>query len=146
VRIGEVDLEMGDEGYVIGPCGFHDAEICSVFQNQDSVAVTIKLVAPDFDGQKIVLTCHGLKYIYYSTGFVQNVIFGLWVFEKFADENFESSLSPAAKSEFSRAIEIIRTTTTHVKDHKGGVILYAEPCGENELLVLCDRISAEFIK
>lgn len=144
-RTGLFDLEVLEDGYVAGPVSFHDAEVEAFSQSANSASVRLKIPEESSGNCIVLIKCIGLRYVYYSTGWFQNVTLGLWKFDRIWDERFRLSLSGGAKAEAERVMSILNSTTSFVANAKSGIALWFEPCAENELLVLCDEVTSEFV-
>lgn len=137
-----IPLVADKYGYV---AGFHDAEIKSVHQHGSIVDIEINLVCPTNSYQLINIRLEDIYYIYYTTGFIQNVILSLSIFENISDID-SASLDEYGQLRLRAALEILNRLHPLRRDPYKGYVLYAEPCAENELLVQCASISAEFVK
>jgi hypothetical protein len=139
-------IESGSDCYVSEPVGFHDAVILSVKQELSSVQIVFQLPQEHPDGSKFQLDCRGVHYCYYRADPKINITFGLWIFKNLKYQTVHLDLDSRALNEFKRVKEILEDISFEKNSSVKGLVLYAEPIAENELLVHCEEISGRFVK
>jgi hypothetical protein len=146
MKTGKHKIVAGSDGYVAEPFAFHDAIIRSVRQEHSAVEIIVELATEIDAGRKIRIECSGVYYVFYRADPNWNIMFGLWLFKNLDHPTANVNLPPHARHELDRIEEILNEFSPQKTKEVKGLVLYAEPMSENELLVHCECVTAELIE